>query len=125
MGFLATVENGMPKVRAWGHIKMEGETLYFATDNTKAVFQQLKAVPYAEYVVMNPATYSTLRVFGKVVFVDDIDIKKKTLEENDMLRMMFSGEREKTFEMFYMEDTELNWFAFSQTPKDVQESVTE
>lgn len=125
MGFLATVEDGMPRVRAWGHIKMEGETLYFATDNTKAVYQQLRAVPYAEYITMNMETFSTLRVYGEVVFVDDIDLKKKTLEENEMLKMMFSGEREKAFELFYMRDVELNWFAFSQTPEDVQESETE
>jgi uncharacterized pyridoxamine 5'-phosphate oxidase family protein len=125
MGFLATVENGMPKLRAWGHIKMEGDRLYFATDNSKAVYQQLKAVPYAEYAVMNPATFRTLRIFGKVVFIEDPDIKKKTLEENDMLRMIFSGEKEKTFEMFYMTDVELNWFAFSQAPEEAQEGATE
>lgn len=125
MGYLATVENGMPRVRAWSVLKVEGDTLYFGTDNTRAVFQQLKETPYAEYIAMNPNTYATLRVFGKVVFVDDVDMKKKAIESSPLLQKMYSGEREKEFEMFFMHDVELNWFAFGQAPDKAQEDLPE
>jgi uncharacterized pyridoxamine 5'-phosphate oxidase family protein len=125
VGYLATVEDGKPRVRAWSVLKIEGETIYFSTDNTKAVFQQLEETPYAEYVATDMQTFKTLRVSGEVVFVDDMDLKKKAIESNPMLQKMYSGEREKAFQMFYMRDVELSWFAFSQAPEEVQEDLPE
>jgi uncharacterized pyridoxamine 5'-phosphate oxidase family protein len=125
IGYLATVENGKPRVRAWSHLKMAGDTLYFGTDNQRAVFQQLKETPYAEYIVMNPQTYATVRFFGEVVFVDDVNLKKKAIESNPMLKNMYSGEREKEFEMFYIPGPELNWFSFTQPPGEIKEDAAE
>jgi len=118
-------DDGKPRVRAWGLMRVEGDTLYFGTANTKAVYQQLKQTPYAEYVVMNMENLSTLRVFGEVVFVDDVGLKRKILDSLPMLKNTYSGEKEKEFEVFYMRDVELNWFAFSQVTADTQEDTAE
>jgi uncharacterized pyridoxamine 5'-phosphate oxidase family protein len=121
MGYLATVDNGKPRVRAFAVLKIEGDTLYFSTANTKAVFQQLKQTPYAEWVAMDPATWTTLRVLGEVVFVDDIGKKREAIASNPMIKNMYSGEKEKEFELFYLRDVELNWFGMSQAPEETKE----
>jgi uncharacterized pyridoxamine 5'-phosphate oxidase family protein len=113
MGFLATVDEGMPRVRAWGFMKYEDGKILFGTDNTKDVFKQLSAVPYAEWISMDAQTFTTLRVFGKVVFVDDIEMKRKIIAGNAWIKDMYSGEKEKDFEVFYLTDMKSNWFSFT------------
>ena len=125
MGFLATVDNGRPRVRAFAVLKIQADTLYFSTANTKAVFQQLKNEPYAEWVAMDSQTYTTLRVHGEVVFVDDMEMKREMIAANPMLKKMYSGEKQKEFEIFYLRNVELNWFGFSQAPKEIQEDLPE
>ncbi|MFH1312998.1 MAG: pyridoxamine 5'-phosphate oxidase family protein [Candidatus Eisenbacteria bacterium] len=123
LGFLATVDNGKPRVRAFSILKTEGDTLYFGTSNTRAVFVQLKDNLLAEWVTMDPTTYTTLRVLGEVVFVDDIEMKREVIASMPMLEKMYAGEKEKEFEMFYLRNVELNWFGFSLAPKEAQEEM--
>jgi uncharacterized pyridoxamine 5'-phosphate oxidase family protein len=113
MGFLATVDGGKPRVRAWGLMKYEDGKFYFGTANTKDVFKQLNDVPYAEWICMDPQTYTTLRIFGRVTFVDDIEMKKEIIAANPMIKDQYAGEKEKEFELFYMTDVKVNWFSFA------------
>jgi uncharacterized pyridoxamine 5'-phosphate oxidase family protein len=123
MGFLATVDAGKPRVRAWGFMKYEEGRFYFGTANTKDVFVQLNDVPYAEWISMDPQTYSTLRIFGKVVFVDDIEIKRQIIADNPMIKDMYAGEKEKEFEVFYLTDIKTNWFSFAPIGEAPQEDT--
>lgn len=116
MGFLATVDHGRPRVRAWGFMKYEDGKFYFGTSNTKDVFAQINEAPYAEWISMDPQTYATLRVSGEVVFVDDIEMKRAIIAANPMIKDIYAGEKEKEFELFYLKDIETNWFSF--TPLD-------
>jgi uncharacterized pyridoxamine 5'-phosphate oxidase family protein len=125
MGFLATVDQGKPRVRAFGLMKIAGDTLYFGTSNKKDVYKQLMEVPYAEWIAMDPQTYTTLRVFGEVVFVDDLEMKRQIIAGNPMIRDLYSGERERDFELFYMRKTEANWFAIPAQPKAAPENAGE
>ena len=86
---------------------------------------QLKDNLLAEWVTMDPATYTTLRILGEVVFVDDMETKREAIASIPMLQKMYAGEKAKEFEMFYLRDIELNWFGFSQAPKEAQEETDE
>jgi uncharacterized pyridoxamine 5'-phosphate oxidase family protein len=70
-------------------------------------------VPYAEWIGMDPQTYTTLRIFGQVVFVDDIETKRQIIAGNPMIKDLYAGEREKEFELFYLTDIKTNWFSFA------------
>jgi uncharacterized pyridoxamine 5'-phosphate oxidase family protein len=124
MGFFATVDDGKPRIRAWGMMDYADGRFYFGTANTKDVFTQLKAVPYAEWISMDPQTYTTLRISGKVVFVDDIEMKRKIIAANPMIKDLYSGEKEKEFELFYLADISTNWFSFMPM-EEGQEKDTE
>ena len=123
MGFLATVGDGKPRVRAWGLMDYEDGKFYFGTANTKDVFTQLNVVPYAEWICMDPQTYATLRIFGKVVFVDDIEMKQKIIAANPMIKDRYAGEKAKEFELFYITDIKTNWFSFAPVGEPAEEDT--
>jgi len=125
MGYLATVEDGRPRVRAFAIMKIEGDTLYLSTHNDGATFQQIKKVPHVEFITNDPQTYTTLRISGDVVFVEDMDIKRKTLQADPMMAKMFEGEKEKTFELFYLVNVVPNWWGMWEFPEEMQEMEEE
>jgi uncharacterized pyridoxamine 5'-phosphate oxidase family protein len=122
MGFLATVDEGKPRVRAWGFMKYDDGKFYFGTSNTKDVFRQLMDVPYAEWISMDPQTYTTLRISGGVVFVNDVEMKRQIIASNPMIKDLYAGEKEKEFELFYMTDIRTNWFSFAPTAEAAEET---
>jgi uncharacterized pyridoxamine 5'-phosphate oxidase family protein len=124
-GFLATVDNGRPRVRAFSILKIEGDTLYFGTSNDRAVFVQLKENLLAEWVSMDPKTYTTVRAMGEVVFIDDMEIKRAAIASSPMLKEMYAGEKAKEFEMFYMPKPEISWFIIPEEDEEAEEKKDE
>ena len=122
-GFLATVDNGKPRVRAFSVLKIEGDTLYFGTSNDRAVFVQLKETLLAEWVAMDPKTYMTVRAFGQVVFIDDMETKRAAIASSPMLREMYTEENEHEFEMFYLPSPELSWFIMPTEAEEEEEKT--
>ena len=125
MGYLATVEDGRPRVRAFAIMKIEGDTLYLSTHNDGATFEQIKKTPHVEFITNDPKTYTTLRISGDVVFVEDMDIKRKTLQADPMMAKKFEGEKEKTFELFYLVNVEPNWWGMWEFPEEMQGGAEE
>ena len=121
MGYFATVENGKPRVRAYSIMKIEGDTLYFGTDINGASYLQLKKVPYAEWISMDPQTWNALRIAGRVEFVEDVEAKRKAIAENPMLAKMYAGDKEQDFGMFYLVDIEPNWFGIWEMPEELMD----
>jgi len=115
-GFLATVDNGKPRVRAFGMMKLEAETLFFSTSNSKAVFKQLKRQPLAEWIVMEQKTMKTLRILGAVTFIKDQQKMEKFYEEYPILKRMYAN-RPGELEIFSMDIKEANWFGFGRAPQ--------
>lgn len=105
MGAFATVDNGKPRVRPWQFSFEEGGKLYFCTANTKDVYKQLQESPYAEFTSTTD-DMKTIRVAGKVNFVDDINIKQKLLDKLPGIKNMYQTADNPTFEVFYIEHGE-------------------
>ena len=63
--YLATVEDGMPRVRPFGTVNIFEGKLYVQTGKDKSVFQQLMANPNAEICGCYKGTW--VRVSGKLV----------------------------------------------------------
>ena len=66
-----------------------------------------------------------LRISGDVVFVEDMEIKRKTLEADPMMSRMFAGDKEKTFELFYLVNVEPNWWGMWEFPEEMQGGAEE
>jgi uncharacterized pyridoxamine 5'-phosphate oxidase family protein len=67
--FLATCEDGQPRVRPIDSVRLYGERLYFQTGRLKAVSRQLHANPRVELCTV-PDGGSWLRIEGSAVLDD-------------------------------------------------------
>lgn len=98
-GFLATVENNMPRVRPWSFLLEEGGKFWFLTTSQKKVFKQLKENPYIEFC-SSSIDYVHLRLTGKIEFCDDSEIKKRIFEDHPMLKNLYQTYENPVLEMF-------------------------
>jgi len=88
--FLATVEGDQPRVRAFGLWFADETGIYFQTETSKAVYQQLKHNNKVEACFYAPDPGSgvgkQMRIKGEIEFIDDIALKTKVLEERPFLK---------------------------------------
>ena len=100
-GFLATVDDGKPRVRPFQFMLEEGGKLYFCTNNTKDVFKQLKANPYIEFSSAT-SNFAWIRLRGEVKFSDDLAIKAKILDASGLVKSIYQTPDNPIFEIFYL-----------------------
>jgi uncharacterized pyridoxamine 5'-phosphate oxidase family protein len=103
LGYLATVENGKPRVRPWGFIFEEDGKFWFCTNNTKNVFKQLREVPCIEFSCSNPEFNTWLRISGNITFSGNKAVKEKIFQSNPMLKNMYQSADNPIFEVFCLE----------------------
>lgn len=108
-GLLATVENGMPRVRGMSLIKIIDKKWYFATSKKKAVSKQIREHPYAEWITYDQHNVS-LRVLGKITIVEDLEIKQQAVDDIPSLKAAYGDKIATEFDLFYMEVSEVNWY---------------
>jgi len=101
-GFLATIDKGRPRVRAFGFMMEEDRRLYFCTNSLKDVYKQLLLVPFVEYVATSKEMV-TIRVSGEIIFCDDIEIKEKVLNVYDAVKLGYKKAENPIFKVFYIE----------------------
>jgi uncharacterized pyridoxamine 5'-phosphate oxidase family protein len=114
--YLATVgEDSKPKVRPFMfNLERDGK-LYFCTNNQKPVYKQIKKVPYVEVTTASPE-FAWIRLSGKVVFSDDMEIKKAIIEGNEIVKSQYQKADNPTFEIFYIEEAKAVIADFSGEP---------
>lgn len=101
-GFLATVEDGKPRVRPFAFMLEEDGKLFFCTNNQKNVYKQLQDKPEIEFSSL-AEDFTWIRLNGKVKFSDDIKIKEKIIESNEQVKSIYKTAGNPIFEIFYLE----------------------
>jgi len=90
--YLATDENGQPRVRPMGLWFVNEKGFYFQVWATKAIYKQLQKNPKVEMCFYAPGPGGELgkvmRVAGKIEFLDDLPLKTKILEDRPFLKNM-------------------------------------
>ena len=115
-GFLATVEEGKPRVRPFQYMLEELGRFYFCTSNAKNVYQQLKAQPFVEFSSMSPA-FAWVRLRGEIHFSQDATIKTKIIEANPLVKSLYKTPDNPVFEIFYLEHGQAILADFSGKPQ--------
>lgn len=115
MGYLATVDNGKPRVRPWGFKAEENGRLYFCTDSTKDVYRQLTVTPYIEF---STATREMvwIRVSGEIIFEEDLEKKQMVLEKVPGVKEFYKSAENPIFKVFYIEHGSASISDFSGNP---------
>jgi uncharacterized pyridoxamine 5'-phosphate oxidase family protein len=101
-GFLATLEDGKPRVRPYQFMLEDNGTLCFSTNNTKEVCKQLKADPSMEFSCTN-AKGGWIRLRGEVKFTNSVDVKEKILAKSTVVRGIYKTSDHPNFEVFYLD----------------------
>lgn len=122
MAYLATVDNGKPRVRPWGTAYLSEETgrMYFSTSSTKAVYQQLLDVPYVEYSKTTAAN-AWIRVSGEIRFDDDPKIKEVIFQHEPGLAHIYKSPDNPVFKLFYLDQAAVTVDDYTPNPQRVYE----
>ena len=112
--FLATTENGQPRVRPFGTIHVYKDRLYLQTGKVKAVSRQLHANPKLELCAMKGGEW--IRVEASAVEDDDRDARVSMLDAYPELQGMYSPDDGNT-EVWFLRNVTATVYSFTAEPK--------
>lgn len=116
-GVLATQTRGKIKTRVFQYLFADGNKVYFCTSNEKPVYNQIKENPYISFCTYPSDFTPVLSVNGKAVFVSDMALKTRALDENPGIKSIYKTPNNPTFEIFYIDVEEIETFSFAEGPK--------
>ena len=115
--YLATVEDGKPRVRPFGTAEIFENHLYIQTGNKKDVFKQIQKNPNVEICAFKDGKW--LRLRGILKQDDRYEARKDMLDKNPMLRGMYD-ENDGNTEVLYFESAEAIFSEFGKEPRIVK-----
>ena len=114
--YFATVgKDNKAKVRPFQFILEDGGKLWFCTNNQKDVYEEMQANPYVEVCVSTPK-FEWIRLSGKAVFKNDMDIKEKVIEASPLVKNLYESASNPIFEVFYLDEAKAVIADFSGNP---------
>ncbi|MDR1003166.1 MAG: pyridoxamine 5'-phosphate oxidase family protein [Oscillospiraceae bacterium] len=116
-GVLATADGGKVATRVFQYLFSDGSKVYFCTSSEKPVYSQLQANPYASFCTYAADFAPVLSVNGKVVFVEDIALKTRALDENPSIKGIYGEPTNPVFKLFYIDTEIVETFSFTEGPK--------
>ena len=114
--YLATDDNGQPRVRPFGTIHQFEGRLYIQTGKRKSVSMQIHANPRIEICAFLNGTW--LRVAAKAVEDDRREARVSMLEAYPDLRRMYDPDDGNT-EVFYLEDATAVFSSFTAPQRTI------
>ena len=111
--YLATVEEGQPRVRPFGTVNIYKDRLYIQTGKVKAVSRQLHLNPKLELCAMHGGKW--LRVEASAVVDDDREARVSMLEAYPNLKAMYSPDDGNT-EVWYLRNVTATFSSFTEPP---------
>ena len=115
--YLATVEDGKPRVRPFGTAEIFENHLYIQTGNKKDVFKQIQKNPNVEICAFKDGKW--LRLRGILKQDDRYEARKDMLDKNPYLRGMYD-ENDGNTEVLYFESAEAIFSEFGKEPRVVK-----
>lgn len=112
--YLATNENGQPRVRPFGTVNIYNGKLYIQTGKSKAVSHQLHANPKLEICAMVGGEW--LRLEASAVEDDDREARVSMLEAYPSLQSLYSPDDGNT-EVWFLRNVTATLYSFTAEPK--------
>ena len=113
--YLATIgRDGKAKCRPFMFAGEKDGKLWFCTNNTQEVYQDMLTNPNVELSAASPA-YAWIRLNGKVVFEDNRVVKEMCLE-NPIVKGQYQTPDNPIFVVFYLADAHAVIADFSGNP---------
>lgn len=115
--FLATDDNGQPRVRPFGTVNIFEGKLYIQTGKVKEVSRQIQKNPRVELSCFDGQKW--LRLSGELVRDDRIEAKADMLNHYPDLKKMYSAEDENT-EVLYFKNATATFYSFTSAPETIR-----
>ena len=115
--YLATVEDGAPRVRPFGTAHIFEDKLYIQTGKSKDVFAQIKAEPRVEISAFDGERW--IRLSGRLVEDDRREARASMLDAYPALRSMYNEDDGNTA-VLYFEDATATFCSFTSAPRTVR-----
>ena len=109
---LATSENNIPKLRIFQVMKQEGNVLYFATSEAKAVWRELRKNPNVELIAYEGNI--SVRCSGMVNFNVEDETKRWIYDNNDVLQRLYPSYDQMVY--FCLPIAEMDYCDLQPTP---------
>lgn len=116
-GILATRDGDSLKSRVFQYLFAENNRAFFCTSTEKDVYKQLTADPNVSFCAY-PANFSpVVSISGRAVFVDDLTLKARALDDNPMIKGIYQSADNPVFALFYIDVREAATFSFAEGSK--------
>lgn len=112
VAFATIGSSGRPMLRIFQIMKIDGHTLYFATNNRKNVYRELQANPAIEILAYR--NNISVRVSGDAVFDVPDSIQQEIHRTNPVLQRLYPDYKELAY--FSMEIDRLDYYDLTPTP---------
>ncbi|MDR0367220.1 MAG: pyridoxamine 5'-phosphate oxidase family protein [Rickettsiales bacterium] len=117
VGILATRKSEGVGTRVFQFLFADGNKVYFCTGSEKPVYKQIADKPNVSFCT-HPADFNpVLSVSGPAVFVDDIALKTRALDENPSIKGIYNTPGNPVFKLFYIDVKEVDTFSFAEGSK--------
>jgi uncharacterized pyridoxamine 5'-phosphate oxidase family protein len=116
-GVLATQNDDKVKTRIFQYLFTDGNKVYFCTNSEKPVYAQLQANPNVSFCTFPKNFSPVLSVNGAVIFVDDLSLKTRALDENPLIKGIYNTPDNPVFKLFYIDVKEIVTFSFAEGEK--------
>ncbi len=110
---IATIDGDRPRVRPFGVVNIFEDKLYIQTGKVKAVSKQMQANPHVEICGMADGKW--IRLEGEVVRDDRREAKADMLDNNPILKNMYSADDDNT-EVLYFKNAKATISSFTEAP---------
>lgn len=111
-GVMATQDGNKPKTRVFQYLFSDGNKVYFGTTNNKPVYEQIIKNPHVSFCTYSKDFSPVLSVNGKAIFVDDMVLKTRAMEEYPSIKELYKSPDNPIFEIFYVDVEEIETFCF-------------
>ena len=86
--YLATAEGDQPRIRAMGMWYADETGFYFQTQSVKALYKQIQENDKVEVYYCTPDFSRVMRVSGRVKPIEDMELRRKCIEERPFIKEM-------------------------------------
>lgn len=111
--FLATCDDGQPRVRSFGTVNIYNGRLYIQTGKLKSVSRQLHKNPKLEICAMKDGKW--MRVEATAAEDDDREARVSMLEAYPNLKALYSPDDGNT-EVWYLRNVTATLYSFTEPP---------
>ena len=116
-GVFATQDGNKVRTRVFQYLFADGNKVYFCTNSEKPVYKQIQANPNVSFCTYPQNFTPVVSVNGKVVFVEDLALKTRALDENPPIKGIYKTPDNPVFKIFYIDVEEVETFSFGEGPK--------